>query len=329
MKDHRMTQIDLSPILTAVRQAADLTRRVAAEGFDASSKQDDSPVTIADYGAQALISRAIQAHFPDDAVIAEESGGAFRSLVSSGSRARVAQLVSAVLDDTISETQVIEWLDYGQDRPATGRAWVIDPIDGTIGFVKGRYYAVCVGYMIDGVPTGAVIGLPRSPIDEAGSLVYTTGEQVFVTPLDQDEPRPVQVSERTDPTNMLALDSTKIPEDELSLNGEIRDLAGLGGAGIELYDSQLKYTMIAAGYADLFVRLPRDTHTDPHYIWDHAPGAALVQAAGGQITDVRGRPLDFNQGKTLPHLGFIASNGPHHHALVGAMRERLGHVWGF
>ncbi|NOG52482.1 MAG: hypothetical protein HND48_25830 [Chloroflexi bacterium] len=74
--------MNLEPIKTAARQAAALCSTVQKRHFVTSQKADnDGPVTIADYGAQALIANAIKLHFPGDAVLAEESGEQFVGLV--------------------------------------------------------------------------------------------------------------------------------------------------------------------------------------------------------------------------------------------------------
>ncbi|MEL6149239.1 MAG: inositol monophosphatase family protein [Chloroflexota bacterium] len=321
---------DMNPIIGATQQAATLCRTIQARGFNASSKDDDSPVTIADYGTQALICRAIQQHFPGEAVIGEEGGDAFKELVSAEGQAQVASLIGSILGQDVSVPDVIGWLDYGRDV-TSARTWVIDPIDGTVGFVNGRYYAICVGVMHDLVPLEAVVGLPRSPIDTDGTIIFTDGETVTAMGMDGDNRRGVQASQRGATDEILIVDSIKLSEPEAAEAKRVRMAARIDGARMELYDSQLKYAMIAAGYGDVFVRLPRDTQADPHKIWDHASGAALLRAAGGKITDVMGMPLDFSQGTTLPHLGFVATNGNEelHGRIVAALQETHGAQWGF
>jgi 3'(2'), 5'-bisphosphate nucleotidase len=86
-------------------------------------------------------------------------------------------------------------------------------------------------------------------------------------------------------------------------------------------DSQAKHVVLAAGAADLLVRLP------PHrafsdWIWDCAAGSILVEEAGGRVTDLAGRALDFTAGRRLArNEGYLASNGPLHDAALAAIRE--------
>lgn len=322
---------DLAPIVNAVKQAAQLCRTIQADGVQSHAKGDESPVTTADYGGQALIGRALAAHFPNDTVIAEEGGAAYKQLVSADGRGAMPSKLEAVLGEPVSTADVLAWLDYGQSRPRDGRrTWVIDPIDGTVGFIGGRYYAICVSYMIDNVPIGAVMGLPRSPLHEGGTILYTDEDGLWALPMDSGEAERVGASGRTEVASLRIMESFKLPPHEQALASDVRKAAGLEAATVEFYDSQLKYGMVAAGYGDAFVRMPRDIAQEPHYIWDHATGAALLRAGGGRLTALDGTPLDFTRGDTLPHTGFIASNGDEalHEKLLHGVKALFGAEWG-
>ncbi len=108
--------IDLKPIFAAVRQAADLTRRVQQIHLAHSQKEGKEPVTIADYGSQAILCRAISRAYPDDAVLAEEHGSQFGELLPDDQRAEIVRLVADVIGEEVSEDQVKGWLDHGRDR---------------------------------------------------------------------------------------------------------------------------------------------------------------------------------------------------------------------
>ena len=66
--------LDLKPIMGAARQAADLCSEVQRKYLERTDKAGKEPVTIADYGSQAIICRTISQVFPDDGVLAEEQG---------------------------------------------------------------------------------------------------------------------------------------------------------------------------------------------------------------------------------------------------------------
>ena len=87
-------------------------------------------------------------------------------------------------------------------------------------------------------------------------------------------------------------------------------------------DGQTKQVLLAAGAAELVMRIP----TDPDYreaIWDQAAGSLLVEEAGGRVTDLEGLPLDFTTGRRLlRNRGLVASNGLLHDAVLGVLPRR-------
>ena len=167
--------VNLDDALRFANLAADGAREIAARYFrqplGIEHKGDDSPVTIADYGAQALICAAIQQYFPDDGVLAEESGAQFVELVAADQKAEVIALIGEAMGRTVSEAEVVGWLDYGKQTDAA-RKWVIDPIDGTKGFVALRHYAIAVGLIEGGVPVAGVMACPAYPDVEGGAVFY-------------------------------------------------------------------------------------------------------------------------------------------------------------
>jgi 3'(2'), 5'-bisphosphate nucleotidase len=87
-------------------------------------------------------------------------------------------------------------------------------------------------------------------------------------------------------------------------------------------DSQAKYAAVAAGEAVLYLRLP--SPKTPNYrekIWDHAAGVLIVEEAGGRVTDMHGKPLDFSQSDRLTHnQGVIVSNGIIHDQVLKVLQ---------
>ena len=112
-------------------------------------------------GAQAVVTWVLQQRFPDIAMVAEEDAAALRA--NNAMRARVAQLVNEVLTEhtgrtpNLSVDAVLDLIDCGGSQGgASGRHWVLDPIDGTRGFVSMRQYAVCLGLLAEGEACGWV-----------------------------------------------------------------------------------------------------------------------------------------------------------------------------
>ena len=86
-------------------------------------------------------------------------------------------------------------------------------------------------------------------------------------------------------------------------------------------DSQCKYALVAQGQAAAYLRLTKGGYVEK--IWDHAAGAIIITEAGGMLTDLYGKPLDFSKGRTLSsNKGIIAScGGALHQELVAAYSQ--------
>ena len=127
----------------------------------------------------------------------------------------------------------------------------------------------------------------------------------------------MRVSEREEPSIVRLVESYEQDEASNQLMARVREAAGLQAAASEAYDGMVKYALIAAGAADLFVRTPRGR--SPHKIWDHVAGTALVRAAGGKVTGLQGEPVDFTRGTELPNEGLLVSNGRLHERVLQAL----------
>ena len=314
----------MAAILAAVRDAAKLCRLAQEHFLSANTKSagdHSEPVTIADYGSQAIICRALQQHYPDDAVVAEESGEQFTQLVSAEQRAQILRLLSQVLRQEVSEADLVAWLDFGADRSAA-RTWVIDPIDGTKGFLAQRHYAIACGLLLEGQVTEGIVAAPGYNHGE-GALFYTRAGSTYRAPLAAGDGTRVTVSSRSRAADIIAVQSYERAHASKSRMARARELAGLNNIRILELDSMEKYALVACGDADLYLRLPRASSDYAHKIWDHVAGVALVQSAGGTVTDLDGTPLDFSQGEALPNPGMIISNGAHHGRVVEAVQRAM------
>ncbi len=310
-------------IISAVRDAVKVCSAVQEHYLISNTKSsgdNKEPVTIADYGSQAIICRAIQAHYPDDAVVSEESGKQFLELVSAEQRANVLEILEEVLGEKVTEDEVVGWLDFGKGKSAS-RTWVIDPIDGTKGFIAMRHYAIACGLLIDGQIADGIVAAPG--YNDEGALFYTQDGATYRAPLAEGTGEKVSISDRDTPSEFVVVQSFEKAHASKSRMQLSREYAGLDNAVIHELDSMEKYALVACGDADLYMRLPREGSTYAHKIWDHVAGVALVTHAGGVITDVDGSALDFSQGDTLPNLGMIVSNGKHHDQIVEAVQKVL------
>jgi 3'(2'), 5'-bisphosphate nucleotidase len=87
-------------------------------------------------------------------------------------------------------------------------------------------------------------------------------------------------------------------------------------------DSQAKYAVLAAGGADVLVRLMSPSRPDyKEMIWDQAAGSIVIEEAGGRVSDLDGRALDFSHGRRLErNRGILATNGRLHDTVLKALR---------
>jgi 3'(2'), 5'-bisphosphate nucleotidase len=323
--------MNLEPILSAVRQAAVLCREVQHDSLGSinkfnKDKSESEPVTIADYGSQVIIGRALAQHFPDDAVLAEEAGSQFLDLTSARQKSEIITLLTTLLDINVTQDDIVAWLDQGKGKSNAKRTWIIDPIDGTKGFVAMRHYAIGIGIVEAGQPVGAVVAAPGygdgiSADDNAGAVFYVKDGKAYQEPLSGGEARVITVSGRRE--NLRIVQSFEKQHASKSRMAIAREKAAMDDAQIIELDSMEKYALVANGDADVYMRLPNLTSKRSHMVWDHAPGVALVLAAGGMVTDVDGSALDFSYGRTLPNRGMLVSNGKVHERLIAAVGELL------
>ena len=313
----------------AVRAAARLT--TAAQGRlaagDTLTRGDDSPVTIADFGAQAVVCSTLQRHLGDVVVVGEEDATDLQP--GSDLVAGVVDLVSAAIepgssDGPVTERTVIDWIAIGSADATTDTYWTLDPIDGTKGFLRGDQYAIALALIEHGEVTVGVLGCPNlANADGSRGAIFVadeTGVEMYVG--DDPTARTVSVD---DPAALADARFCESVESGHSDHDHAAQIAERLGICTEPYriDSQCKYAAVARGDASIYLRLP----TRPGYrekIWDHAAGLIAVERAGGTVTDVEGRPLDFTHGTRLDaNQGIIATSGRFHDEVVAAVRAVL------
>ena len=310
----------------AVRKASALCRRVREdfEREEALTKADRSPVTVADFGSQAVVLDALARAFPDDPVVAEEDATALRGEEHAAIRRRVVESVIAEAPH-LDEHAVPAAIDRGRHEGGMGRFWTLDPIDGTKGFIRGDQYAVALALIEDGRVVLGVLGCPNLPLDASdpssavGCLFAAIrGRGTRASALIGDEWSPVAVAAVTEPSAAVLCESMESGHTAHGASARIAETLGVQADPVRM-DSQCKYAAVARGEASIYLRLP--TRADyQEKIWDHAAGAMVIEEAGGRVTDLSARPLDFSQGRTLSrNRGIVATNGPLHPAVLAAL----------
>lgn len=320
----------------AVRRASKLTSLVFQNLVAASTvtKDDKSPVTVADFGAQAIVNAVLHQAFPDIPIVGEEDADALRQ--DSSVSDKVWSLVSDVLSKEETEVgkipsqeDMLGKIDLGTYAGgASGLMWALDPIDGTKGFLRGGQYAVCLGLIKDAKVVLGVIGCPNLPVEPSdpkgprGVLFSAvTGCGAFSQPLDgPDElPKRISMNKVTDAKEATFCESVESGHSAHGTNSEIAKKLGITKESVRM-DSQAKYCSIARGDGDIYLRLPV-SETYEEKIWDHAAGNVLITEAGGKVSDMYGQPLDFGKGRTLKSKGVIACESSLFDQVIAAVKS--------
>jgi HAL2 family 3'(2'),5'-bisphosphate nucleotidase len=352
---------DVMVAIDAVRRACYITAQLQPDRSDEKdigmvSKADLSPVTVADFAVQGLILKLLNDTYPDDGFIAEDS--TLCHLVASATNLDPTSVMNAI--DLGKSYKVWENMDptkqQQQQRPS--RVWVLDPIDGTKGFLRGRtnggQYAIALALLNEhGIPVIGVLGCPNLPTNRDDERYRWYDEETFET--NQESRGCIFAASRGGGCYQLQLHSTSTKcqrihvttdtdrsvEDARFCIGVERYSDALGYCiamakcihGLERaldphsgdiirsrrMDSQAKHGVLARGGAELYARLPKPGYVE--WIWDHAAGNVVIEEAGGQMSDVLGRPIDFSLGAQLSpdvHGVFVSAGGKFHPALVDA-----------
>jgi 3'(2'), 5'-bisphosphate nucleotidase len=259
-------------------------------------------------------------------VIAEERSEEFMLLLDDTMRMLVQRFVTDALGGYVFEEQICAWLDYGKQKQAE-RTWVIDPIDGTKGFLGNRHYCVAIGLLIDQEPVLGVLASPGFYSDDPnfsgdpGALTYAArGIGAFTESLYGGEREPIHVSKLRDPRRATFLTSYESAHTDMSLMDQVQVALGRDESSPQhLLDSQDKHAMIASGIGDIFLRVVPDM-TYFEKLWDHTAGYVIVTEAGGRVTDIYGQPLDFSAGtRFVNNRGVLMTNGLLHDDVLAAI----------
>ncbi|HTG38139.1 3'(2'),5'-bisphosphate nucleotidase CysQ [Sphingomonas sp.] len=205
--------------------------------------------------------------------------------------------LSALLPDAgwLSEETV-----DGAERLAGRRVWVVDPIDGTRDYLRGRPgWAVSIALVEDGQPVIGVLAAPARGecwTAIAGGGAWRNG-------------KPVRAGDRSE------LAGARVPADALARAD--RDFVTVAKPN----SIALRMAMVAAGEADLLATL-RWGHE-----WDIAAAVLIAREGGAAVSDALGRPLSFNT-RRGEAFGILVTAPGIHAAAVERLRERAqaGHA---
>lgn len=232
------------------------------------------PVTQADYAANELIVGTLGEAFPDDGLLSEES------------------------PDT-------------KTRLGKRRVWIIDPLDGTSGFIKGNGdFAIQIGLAVDGAAALGVVYLPATD-----ALYYSVvGAGAWVVRSSQTRPERLQVSAERDfaAMRLAASRSHRSPHmDQLVAAFNFSAEERRGSVGV-------KIGLLVERICDLYIHLSPRTKQ-----WDTCAPEVILREAGGKLTDLFGRAIRYNTSDVQNHNGLVATNGAAHHDVIEKLRPLL------
>lgn len=276
-----MLQNELETAIDLARRASEsildhYSREIIAEqklGVDAYYE----PVTVADRAASRIIVDGLTAEFPGDAVLSEEEA------------------------------------DDAEKRLSAERVWIIDPIDGTAGFVKkDGDFAVQIGLAVNGEAVLGVVMLPLHKrlyhaVKGKGTFIETDGEEKWR----------LRVSEITTFSEMTLAFSRNHPSKGISAI-----LAGFAFENaVQRGSIGLKIGLIADRMADAYIHLSPRTK-----LWDTCAPQIILEEAGGKLTDLFGEIYRYDVSDLQNHGGIVATNGIAHDAVIERLQPILNEI---
>ena len=205
--------------------------------------------------------------------------------------------IKASLLKTLPQIPVVS--EESPDAAQARREFIlVDPLDGTAEFMRGgSEFAVAVAYVIDGRAVAGAITAPRL------GLAWWAGTRAFSGSYRPGDALPecgtALQTRQGRPEEMVALVS-RLHGDDWSA----RAVSNLAPAQCRAVSSALKFGLIASGDAQFHIRC------GPTMEWDVAAGDAILKAAGGFITDLKGAPLVYGQAqKGFRNPPFVAAAG--------------------
>lgn len=299
--------------------------------FHSDVKADGSMVTHLDFAVQAFISSRLQGAYPAHGLIAEEESAFIKS------RPALLTQTTATIQHALpgaNETEVLDWIARGEGVSTTEPFWLLDPIDSTRGLLAGVAYSIQLAGFWNGQVQVAVMGHPRglhnrTPNWMAKSallFIAARGQGAWWATLDDpDQLHPLRVSSHPLKEAVRLRAPQRAYADQSTQDMRLRDLVTqeLVTTHEIPCGSTVRYPLLSAGVGDLLLRLTLSGRANLYpYAWDHAAGSLLVEEAGGRVTDLDGRPLDFAAGRTLMNnRGLVASNGLIHDESIAAIHR--------
>ncbi|KAJ6935344.1 hypothetical protein NC652_010378 [Populus alba x Populus x berolinensis] len=359
-KYHRELEAAVDVVERACRICVDVKKSLYSSEGRIVEKNDNTPVTVADFGVQALVSLELSKVFPSIPLVAEEDSDFVRSNNLVDSVVSVVTDKASSNDKPLTNADVLEAIDRGGKnaivygtRPAT--YWVLDPIDGTKGFLKGSeaLYVVGLALVVEGDIVLGVMGCPNwkeassynSTIDVQGSESVPSRSGILMVAHVGCGTWARQLSDLMGVSAKVPNGWTRCFVDGCHIVPKARfcisdsqtwesvplsaffsatsDADGVSDKEILLLPtccgSLCKYLMVASGRASVFILRARAQRIIK--VWDHAVGIICVHEAGGKVTDWKGSDIDLAADQVerrivFPSMGVLVTNGTIHNQIL-------------
>jgi 3'(2'), 5'-bisphosphate nucleotidase len=238
-----------------------------------SGADDREPFTQADTIANEIIVSRLRQEFPADGILAEES-----------------------IDTS--------------DRLDKSRVWMIDPLDGTTGFIDGNGdFAVQIGLTENGA---CVLGVVYQPLTGVLYRAVRGGGSWVESPNEAVRQARVSDTHEISRLRLAASRSHRSPRmDQVVRALGLKEEVLRGSVGI-------KVGLIVEQQCDLYVHLSPRTKQ-----WDTCAPEIILREAGGAISDLFGRPLAYNKADLQNRNGVVASNGVVHAQIIASLQPLL------
>ncbi len=233
---------------------------------EALYKDAREPVTVADYGSQAVILEAVARVFPDHGVVSEEGAEHLRQEAGPELQKLVTDLTGEILGRSVEFDDVCSWIDH-EGSSESAYTWVIDPIDGTMPFLSGLPHWCVAVALVEGERTqsaatfapvtGEFYAARRGRGATLDGAPLRLGPEIGIA----GRMTAIGASDRTDPAHVA------------------RVIAALMEAGGLFYRSGSGALMLAAVAAGRLAG-----YYEPHMnAWDCLGGLLMIEEAGGRV----------------------------------------------
>jgi 3'(2'),5'-bisphosphate nucleotidase len=201
-------------------------------------------------------------------------------------------------------------------RLGRSRVWIVDPLDGTRDFVaRTDEFCVHVALAVEGVPAVGVVHqvVPRLTylaVRGQGAFVEDDGAAVAGQP----------ARTRIGVSSIAGAEEARVGTSRLNLNANLqRALQATGlSARAAARGASVKLMAVARGGLDAVVNF-----SPAEMEWDTCAPEIIIREAGGQVSDLDGEPLRYNQVDVARRRGSLSSNGACHQAILDLMRPHF------